>query len=60
LWSSIALRGSAAIGSPCEPVVMQTTAAGGWLRTSASRICTPAGILIRDSLVMSYPALDVI
>jgi hypothetical protein len=28
-WSSIAIRGSAACGSPCDPVQMQTTSCAG-------------------------------
>ena len=59
----MAMRGSAACGSPCDPVQMQTTSWAGKLRTSLSRICTPAGMPqvaepLRDLRVLDHAAAD--
>ena len=42
-WSSIAIRDSAAMGSPWDPVHTHSTSWAGKSRTSLSRICRPPG-----------------
>ena len=42
-WSRLAMRESAAIGSPCDPVQMRTTDSGGSSSTSRESTSSPGG-----------------
>ncbi|MNW53945.1 hypothetical protein D3C74_315260 [compost metagenome] len=45
LWSPFAMRDSAAMGSPCEPVHMSTTSSSRSESTFLRSIRTPSGTL---------------
>ncbi len=62
-WSSIAIRGSAACGSPCEPVQMQTTSWAGKLAHVAVANLDPGrnpqvAEPLRDLGVLDHAAAD--
>ena len=44
-WSRLAIRDSAAIGSPCEPVQTSTTWSSGSLSSALTSTSTPSGTL---------------